>query len=66
VKSFFWLVAGVAIGFAVAHKYNQTPQGRALFGDIDRKARNFGSAVTDAYRKRDAELKSAFGGSADS
>jgi hypothetical protein len=57
VKSFFWLAAGVVIGFAFAHKYNQTPQGKQLFGDIDRKARNFGSAFSDGYRKREAELR---------
>lgn len=59
MKRLVWLVAGVAIGFAVAHKYNQTPSGRALFGEIDRKARDFGGAVSDAYRKREAELRAA-------
>ncbi|MCX7521707.1 hypothetical protein OSC27_05365 [Microbacterium sp. STN6] len=59
MKSFLWLVVGVAVGFVVAHKVNQTPRGRALFSDIDRKAREFGAAVSDGYRQREAELRDA-------
>ena len=59
MKSFLWLVVGIAIGFAVAHKVNKTPQGKQFFSDIDKKARDFGSAVSDGYRKREAELRSA-------
>ena len=33
MKSFLWLVVGVAIGFAVAHKVNETPQGKQFFSD---------------------------------
>jgi hypothetical protein len=65
MKSFLWLVVGVAVGFVVAHKVNETPQGRALFSDIDRKARDFGSAVNDGYRRREAELRSAIDNAAD-
>ena len=59
MKSFLWLVVGVALGFAVAHKINETSQGKQFFGDIDKKARDFGTAVSDGYRKREAELRSA-------
>ena len=62
MKSFLWLLVGVAIGFAVAHKVNETPKGREFFGAMDRKARDFGEAVTDGYRQREAEIRSAIQG----
>lgn len=62
MKSFLWLVVGVAIGFVVAHKVNETPQGRQFFSSIDKKARGFGEAVSDGYRQREAEIRSAIDG----
>lgn len=62
MKSFLWLLAGVAIGFAVAHQVNETAKGREFFDSIDRKARDFGEAVSDGYRQREAELRSAIQG----
>ncbi len=62
MKSFLWLIVGVALGFVVAHKMNETPQGKQFFGTIDKKARDFGTAVSDGYRQREAELRSAIDG----
>ncbi|MGH1550919.1 hypothetical protein ACRAWB_17755 [Leifsonia poae] len=62
MKSFLWLLIGVGIGLAVAHKVNETPKGREFFSNIDRKARDFGDAVTDGYRQREAEIRSAIQG----
>ena len=62
MKSFLWLLIGVAIGFAVAHKVNETSKGREFFSTIDRKARDFGEAVSDGYRQREAEIRSAIQG----
>ncbi len=62
MKSFLWLVVGVALGFVVAHKVNETPQGRQFFSSIDKKARHFGEAVSDGYRQREAEIRSAIDG----
>ncbi len=59
MKSLIWLVIGIGLGFAVAHKVNSTAQGKQFFGDIDKKARDFGNALTDGYRKREAELRTA-------
>lgn len=59
MKSFLWLLAGVALGFVVAHQVNETPKGREFFSSIDKKARDFGEAVTDGYRQREAEIRSA-------
>jgi hypothetical protein len=59
VKKILFLVVGVGIGFFAAHQFSKTPQGRQFFDDVDSKAREFGSAVIDGYRAREAELRSA-------
>lgn len=59
MKSALFLVIGVAVGFVVAHQVAKTPQGRAFFDDVDAKAREFGNAVVDGYRAREAELRAA-------
>ncbi|HEY1086277.1 MAG TPA: hypothetical protein VGE37_01235 [Archangium sp.] len=52
-------MAGVAIGFVVAHQVAKTPEGKRFFEDVDSKAREFGSAVVDGYKAREAELRAA-------
>jgi len=59
MKSALFLVIGVAVGFVVAHQVAKTPQGKAFFDDVDSKAREFGSAVVDGYKAREAELRAA-------
>jgi hypothetical protein len=59
MKSALFLVIGVAVGFLVAHQVSKTPQGRAFFDEVDSKAREFGSAVVDGYKAREAELRAA-------
>lgn len=62
MKKFVWLVIGIGIGFALAHEANKTRQGNAFFRDLDQKAREFGEAISDGYRQREAELRAALGG----
>jgi prefoldin subunit 5 len=59
MKNVLWLIVGVGIGFYAAHRVNQTPQGRAFFEDVDTKAREFGDAVVESYKAREAELRAA-------
>ena len=59
MKGVLLLGAGVVIGFIVAHQLAKTPQGQAFFDDVDAKAKEFGSAVVDGYRAREAELRAA-------
>lgn len=59
MKGVLLLVAGVAIGFVVAHQVAKTPEGKRFFDDVDSKAREFGSAVVDGYKAREAELRAA-------
>jgi hypothetical protein len=58
MKTFFALVAGIALGFFAAHQINRTEQGQRFFSELDAKARDFGAAVADGYHAREAELRS--------
>jgi hypothetical protein len=59
MKGVLLLAAGVAIGFVVAHQVAKTPEGKQFFEDVDSKAREFGNAVIDGYKAREAELRAA-------
>lgn len=59
MKNAILLVVGVAVGFVVAHQVARTPEGKRFFEDVDSKAREFGSAVVDGYKAREAELRAA-------
>ncbi|HWH26149.1 MAG TPA: hypothetical protein VNT53_05835 [Pseudolysinimonas sp.] len=61
MKGLLLLTAGVIAGFVVAHQVAKTPQGRQFFDDVDAKAREFGEAVVDGYKAREAELRSVAG-----
>lgn len=65
MKNFLWLVVGVVVGFVVAHEANKTREGKRFFADLDAKAREFGEAISDGYRQREAELRSALGDAED-
>jgi len=54
-----WLVAGVAIGFVAARQVEKSPEARQFLDEVDAKAREFGEAVIDGYRQREAELRAA-------
>ncbi len=59
MKGALLLLAGVAIGFVVAHQVAKTPEGKQFFDEVDSKAREFGAAVVDGYKAREAELRAA-------
>ena len=59
MKGILLLAVGVAAGFIVAHQVAKTPEGKKFFDDVDSKAREFGGAVIDGYKAREAELRAA-------
>jgi hypothetical protein len=61
MKGILLLAVGVAAGFVVAHQVAKTPEGAKFFADVDAKARDFGAAVVDGYKAREAELRDAAG-----
>ena len=61
MKSFIWFVVGLSTGLLIAREGGKTRQGKQFFADLDTKAREFGEAISDGYRKREAELRDAIG-----
>ena len=59
MKKLFYLVVGVVLGFAAAHVVSRNPSGAKFFDNLDSKAHEFGAAVMDGYRGREAELRAA-------
>ena len=59
MKGILLLAVGVAAGFVAAHQIAKTPEGAKFFADVDDKARDFGGAVVDGYKAREAELRGA-------
>lgn len=59
MKGALLLIAGVAIGFVVAHEVAKTPQGKQFFDEVDSKAKEFGDAVVQGYKARETELRQA-------
>ncbi|TFC78322.1 hypothetical protein E3T23_12390 [Cryobacterium cheniae] len=61
MKNFIWFVVGLTTGLLIAREGGKTRQGKQFFADLDTKAREFGEAISDGYRKREAELRDAIG-----
>lgn len=61
MKNFVWFVVGVTTGLLIAREAGKSRQGKQFFVDLDTKAREFGEAISDGYRKREAELRDAIG-----
>jgi hypothetical protein len=59
MKNVLWLIVGVGVGFVAAHQISKTPAGKKFFDDVNAKARDFGDAVVDGYKQREAELRAA-------
>ena len=62
MKGLVLLAVGVAAGLVLAHYVAKTPQGKQFFDDVDARARDFGDAVVDGYKTREAELRAAADG----
>lgn len=59
MKSALLLIAGAIAGFVIAHQVSKTPQGQQFFAEVDAKAKEFGDAVVQGYKAREAELRAA-------
>lgn len=59
MKSIAYLILGIIGGFVVAHQVNRSQRGNAFFADIDEKMREFGDSIADAYKEREAELRTS-------
>ena len=59
MKGLLLLVVGIGVGFVAAHQVAKSPQGKQFFDEVDTKAREFGGALVDGYKQREAELRAA-------
>ena len=59
MKGLLLLVVGIGVGFVAAHQVSKSPQGKQFFDEVDTKAREFGGALVDGYKQREAELRAA-------
>jgi hypothetical protein len=65
VKKLLWLTLGVSLGVVVARRFAATPTGQDLLKSIDVRAKEFGDAVSEAYRTRQEELRQAIASAED-
>lgn len=59
MKKFVWLVAGVAAGLYASKHLRENPQSQAIVDEAAKRAKEFGAAVSDGFREREAEIASA-------
>lgn len=56
MKKLIWFGVGVSLGLVVAKQLQDNPQAQAIRDDVARRAKDFGAAVSEGYREREAEL----------
>jgi hypothetical protein len=59
MKNLLLLAVGAGVGFIAAHQLSKTEQGSRFFAEVDGRAREFGDAVVDGYKAREAEIRAA-------
>ena len=57
MKRSFWLISGVAIGLVVAKRLAENPKAQAVVDDAAKRAKEFGEAVAEGFREREAQVK---------
>lgn len=56
MSRFGWFVAGLGLGAFAAIQAKDNPQVKAVADEVIGAAKDFGSAVTEGYKEREAEL----------
>lgn len=56
MKKIFWFVTGIAAGLAVAKQLAENPKAAAVVDEATARAKEFGAAVSEGFREREAEL----------
>ena len=59
LKYVAWLLAGVGLGFIVAHQVSRTNAGKAVFDTIDASARELAEAVREGFSERTSQLRNS-------
>jgi hypothetical protein len=56
MKKAFWLLTGVAAGLVIAKQLDENPKAQAVVDDAAKRAKEFGAAIAEGFREREAEL----------
>lgn len=56
MKKFFWLISGVAAGLVIAKQIQDNPKAQAAVDDAAQRAKEFGAAIAEGFKEREAEL----------
>jgi hypothetical protein len=57
MKYVAWLLAGVGLGFVIAHQVSRTPSGKAFLDNVDATTREITDAVREGFLDRSATLR---------
>jgi len=56
VKKLLWFITGISIGVLAVRQLQESPKAQELAADVSRRAKEFGAAVAEGYREREAEI----------
>ena len=56
MKKLIWFASGIAAGLFAAKQLRENPQAQELVDDAAKRAKEFGAAVSEGFREREAEL----------
>jgi len=56
MKKLIWFASGIAAGLFAAKQLRENPQAQELVDDATKRAKEFGAAVSEGFREREAEL----------
>ena len=59
MKKLIWFASGIAAGLFAAKQLRENPQAQELVDDATKRAKEFGAAVSEGFREREAELAKA-------
>lgn len=59
MKKILWFGLGLLGGFVLAHEFSKTEKGKELFDEVNRRSKEFTSAVNEGFKEREAELREA-------
>ena len=59
MKKLIWFIVGISIGAYASKQLKENPKAQEFAADVKDRARDFGAAVSDGFREREAELAAA-------
>ena len=59
MKKLLWFITGVSVGVLAVNQLKENPKAQDLANDVARRAKEFGAAVSEGFREREAEIASA-------